>query len=228
MSDIKKWYNNYAPLQQKIGVNARHHHIVKWLKKFGLKKEHHVLEIGCGIGTVTGLLAKHLFSSTQITAADISDESIRIARERLKKYKGIKWITGDILFSELKDTFDVIFLPDVLEHIPAERHDVLFNKLNFLLKEDGFILIHIPFPNYLEWCKIHTPETLQVIDQPLHLNLLTEAIYRNHFYIKHIETYSIWMKPADYQVIVLEKKMEKEHFFKDTSFVKKIREKTIR
>ncbi len=222
MSDIKKWYNEYVYLQKKVGVNARHRSIFKWLKKFGLKKNHNVLEIGCGIGTVTGLLAKYLLFPEQITATDISDESINAAKERLKKYEKINWVAGDFLSTEIAGMFDVIILPDVLEHIPIEQHNSLFAKLNTLLKSDGFVFIHIPFPNYLEWCKIHVPETLQIIDQPMHLNLIAENIYKNKFYIKHLETYCIWMKPADYQVIVLHKIITEEFFYKDNSLKNKI------
>jgi 2-polyprenyl-3-methyl-5-hydroxy-6-metoxy-1,4-benzoquinol methylase len=222
MSDIKKWYNEYVASQQKVGINARHRSILKWLKKFGLKKNHSVLEIGCGIGTVTGLLAKYLSSPKQITATDISDESINAAKKRLNKFEKINWIAGDFLSTEITGVFDVILLPDVLEHIPLEQHYSLFSKLNRLLKTDGFVFIHIPYPNYLEWCKKHIPETLQIIDQPLHLNLLANNIYQNNFFIKHLETYSIWMKPADYQAMVLKKSSSESVFLKDNSFKNKI------
>lgn len=223
MSDVKSWYNEYAGKQQSVGVNARHRSIMRLLKKHGLKKEHTVLEIGCGIGTLSGLLASFLNADKQLTALDVSDESIRIAKERLKKHGGINWVEGSVLNATLNNTFDVIVLPDVLEHIPLQTHNELFQKLATCLKPTGFIAVHIPFPHYLDWCRKHTPETLQVIDQSLHLHLLTESIYANGFSIVHMETYSIWMKPVDYQFLLLKPNGQFQTFEKDTSLAKKIK-----
>lgn len=53
-----EFYNNYSQRQLAVGVNKRHYSIIKFLNEFGLQKNNSVLEIGCGIGTLTSLLLK--------------------------------------------------------------------------------------------------------------------------------------------------------------------------
>lgn len=82
--EIKKFYNRYVTEQKKTGVNIRHRYIHKQVKKAGLNKYSNVLEIGCGIGTYTSLLC-NVVTQGKIVAVDISDESIQVAKQNLKK-----------------------------------------------------------------------------------------------------------------------------------------------
>jgi len=204
---VQVFYDNFAQAQIQSGISKRNLKIQEWTEKFGLKKTDNVLEIGCGIGTQTELLAKFLIGGT-ITAIDISPKSIEVAKKRLQSYKQVTFITGDIITLEFqpKNKFDVVVLPDVIEHIPLESHDKLFSKLRSLLKDDGFIIIHIPNPNYLAWCTENKKELLQVIDQPIHTDILCRNIYPNDLYIHYLETYEIWQTNCDYQVIILKSK----------------------
>lgn len=201
----EKYYDDYIDRQIKMGINHRHFSIEKHLINQGLKSNHQVLEIGAGIGPVTGLIAGKL-KEGEIVANDISGESLKVAESRLQKYNNIKYIKGDVINLEIKGLFDFIVLPDVLEHIPIEEHGQLFKKLHSLLKNDGKIFIHIPNPLYLEWVQKNQPELLQELDQALHLNLIFDSIDRAGLYIQYLENYSIYIKENDYQVIVLKKK----------------------
>ena len=66
------------------GVNLRHFMIMDHLIRFGLRKDSKVLEIGCGIGKLTGLLYKYI-KRGKIVGMDISNESVEIARKRIPK-----------------------------------------------------------------------------------------------------------------------------------------------
>ncbi|MBN2522664.1 MAG: methyltransferase domain-containing protein, partial [Bacteroidales bacterium] len=79
---IGKWYDGFAGRQVKTSVNLRHYKIMEFLTSAGLSRNDKVLEIGCGIGTLTGLMAKYLRRG-EIVAADISAESVSTARKRL-------------------------------------------------------------------------------------------------------------------------------------------------
>lgn len=200
---VADWYDEFTVRQIKMGINARNKSIQNWLLKFGLKKEHNVLEIGCGIGTQTQLLAEYLNSDNQITAIDISPKSIQIAQDRYPNFKGINWIAADFVTYNMEKKFDVILMPDVLEHIPVDQHKQLFGNIRKVLKKNGFVLIHIPQPYYQEWVWKNRPELMQVIDQSIYTNVLANDVYSNDLYIWHLETYSIWQAQGDYQVIVL-------------------------
>ena len=202
--EIAKYYDKYITRQKRVGVNKRHISIFDKVKAKGLKPNHEVLEVGCGIGTFTSLLMRYIKRGS-ITAMDISDKSIDLAKQTYQSYN-TSFITADVTnfeFSEKK--FDVIILPDVLEHIPLEFHSDLFKKLESILKNKGLIFIHIPNPYFLEWCHKHKPELLQVIDQPIKTDVLIENTYKNNLFIEELKTYSIWVEDHDYQYIVLRK-----------------------
>ena len=85
-SNVSEFYDQYSKQQLNTGVHIRHYTILTRLKKAGLKPNHRVLEVGCGIGTLTGLLGSYL-KDGKLTAVDISPESIEIAKKRTKKKK---------------------------------------------------------------------------------------------------------------------------------------------
>lgn len=214
--EVVGFYDEYVRKQEKIGVNIRHRSIMYHLKRAGLRKNSTVLEIGCGIGTVTGLLAKSC-SQGKVVAVDISPESIRRAEERLKNHKHVSFLVSDMSDFSSTDKFDFVVLPDVLEHIPIEQHHQLFHTLNIHTHPASVVFIHIPDPRYLRWVKEHKPQLLQIIDQPLDTDKIIGNFYNNGFYIHTLKSYSLAVKGGDYQVIVLKKKdfpMQADHFSK--------------
>jgi trans-aconitate 2-methyltransferase len=203
---VSNFYNNYSDRQINAGIHHRHLAIQGWLEKFNMSKSGNVLEIGCGIGTQTQLILEYINLDTKLTAIDISDKNIEIAQKRLSNYKNLKLITADIIELDFSDKYETIILPDVIEHIPLEQHNDLFLKLSRIISETGFILIHIPHPNYLEWVKDNKPEDLQVIDNSVYTNKLLNNVYPHDLELYFLESYSIFNIPADYQVIILKKK----------------------
>jgi 2-polyprenyl-3-methyl-5-hydroxy-6-metoxy-1,4-benzoquinol methylase len=201
--EIKEFYNEFITKQSETGLNKRHFSILNWAIKFGLKPTMNILEIGCGIGTCTQLFANFLKGGS-ISATDISEKSIDLAERNLKQFSNVNLFAADSTSHNFIEKYDVIVLPDVLEHIPMELHSKLFEKLFNCLKENGFIFIHIPNPYLLSWCHENRKDLLQVIDQPLYLDKLSKDIYSNGLAIHHMETYSIWQM-EEYQVLKLRK-----------------------
>lgn len=76
---VAQFYDEFANNQIKIGVNSRHLSIIDKLIQSGLKPHHRVLEIGCGIGTVSHLIAKKT-PKGKVLAVDISPKSIDQAK----------------------------------------------------------------------------------------------------------------------------------------------------
>jgi len=203
--DVIDFYNQYTIRQKKHGINARHRSIMDKLVRYGLKPEHSALEIGCGIGTQTKLVARFLRKG-RLFSCDISPENIRIAKEELANFRNIILEVADATTLQLKNLFDAIIMPDVIEHIPLELHARMFQNMNKMLKPDGFIFIHIPNPEYLKWCLENRREILQIIDQPIYTNLLLQNLEGTDLVITHLGTYSIWVEKGDYQYIVLRRK----------------------
>ena len=209
---VRDFYDDYAGHQEQIGVNDRHRAIHGWLKLFGLRPGLAVLEIGCGIGTETELIADTIGSSGSLLAVDLSPASVELARTRLAGRKNVEFIAGDVLELTLDRQFDVIVLPDVIEHIPLEEHARLFANARRWVRDAGLLLIHMPNPLYLEWCRLHRPELLQVVDQPIFTETLLANTVPNGFYLHYLETYSIWIEENDYQVVVLKPRPTEPEF----------------
>lgn len=227
-SKVKEYYNTYTTRQKKVGVNERHQSILKQLINAGLTKNSSVLEIGCGIGTLSGLILKHLSINGSLTAYDISDKSIEMAKQSFLKYKNGHFFCADVTQTEIMGMFDVIVLPDVIEHIPTENHQNLFKGLHQNLKESGFMLIHLPHESFQKWLIKNTPEAMQIIDQPISFDSITRTLYDNNFEIIFSKVYSVWVKPFDYQFVIAKSNNKNIQFvsdIKEISFLDKIKYK---
>ena len=128
--NVKKFYNEYIPRQKKYGVTPRHQFILKRLKQYGLNSNSKVLEIGCGIGTLSSIVIKEV-NNGFFLGCDISEESIKVCTTELKN------AFTDFLVTDMSDfksdvKFDYIVFPDVLEHIPVSEHANIFNKISDL------------------------------------------------------------------------------------------------
>lgn len=210
--DSRAFYDNYVDRQLRVGVNERHRAILDWAIQFGMEPHHRVLEIGCGVGTVTGLLSAFLRDGGEIVAMDLSPKSIQAARERIGQRANLTLIAGDVLGVDLEGPFQVLVLPDVIEHIPLGDHPRLFERLAAWVDPEGFILLHYPNPLHLEWCHVHTPDRLQFIDQPVPADVMVANAYRAGLFLDFYETYSIWVAEGDYVVAVLRRKREDATF----------------
>ncbi len=203
--EIGKWYDDFAEHQVRTSVNLRHYRIMEFLVRAGLKRESKVLEIGCGIGTLTGLLAKYVRRG-EIVAADISAESVSTARRRLSRHRNVDFLVTDMTDFSHPGTFDFIVLPDVLEHIPLEQHRNLFNTLANHMHPDSVILIHIPHPRALDYLRDSSPDRMQIIDQSLEADILTGNAYAAGLELVSYFSYSLFDRKHDYALITLRKR----------------------
>ena len=203
---VVRFYDQFAEKQEKTGINSRHLSILDKAKQAGLASNHRVLEVGCGIGTVSHLLATQV-PQGKVLAVDISPESIEKARMLWKKQGNLKFDVSDMSdFNLPGETFDFFVFPDVLEHIPVAQHARLFENIHRHAHADSVVLIHIPAPRYLEWMIGNQPEKLQVIDQPLDTGVLVQTLGAAGFYLEKMETYALFFEEKDYQYFVFRTK----------------------
>jgi trans-aconitate 2-methyltransferase len=202
---IGKWYDGFAGRQVKTSVNLRHYKIMEFLASTGLSRNDRVLEIGCGIGTLTGLLARYIRRG-EIVAVDISPESIEIARKRLSHASNVRFMVSDMTDFNHTEVFDFIILPDVLEHIPVDQHRRLFQTLADHMHDNSVILIHIPHPRALDYIRATSPGQMQIIDQSLEADTLLGDAYATGLTLISYYSYSLFDREHDYAVICLRKK----------------------
>lgn len=91
-----------------------------------------VLEIGCGTGTFSRLLAQR---ARRVVAIDLSPQMIHIAREQSQLLPNLEFVVGDVLNYPLnEEQFDCIASLMTLHHLPAVA---IFDKINTALKPGG-------------------------------------------------------------------------------------------
>ncbi|TNE70621.1 MAG: class I SAM-dependent methyltransferase [Bacteroidetes bacterium] len=199
--EVKEFYDQYVDHQSKIGVSTRHRIIHQNLRNIGLKSDSNVLEIGCGIGTVSSLIIKST-PQGKFLGVDISPESIATAK-KLNPQSNADFIVNDMSDFTSDIQFDFIVFPDVLEHIPVEQHSRLFENVAKVCKPSTKVLINIPEPNALHWVRKNRPQDLQIIDQSLSMQDLLNNTYPHGFQVQSICPYSIHMNHPNYLRIVL-------------------------
>ena len=199
---IEAYYDGHATeVQERSGLNQRHHSIFKYAKMSGLRHDHVVLEIGCGIGLLSGLFANYLDHGT-LLSLDISPKAVEMAKARSAKHANVSFRVSDMSDFRSDLTFDRIVLPDVLEHIPEEQHQALFRTIAAHLAPEGKVLIHIPDPYALDRLRLEHPELLQIVDQSLAVLPMAERFATVGLTLERYERYGLWTKDPDYDWIV--------------------------
>lgn len=102
-----------------------------------------ILDVGCWTGQFEELAVK---DARQIVGIDPGEEAIEYAKERFPKVKFLIGTLDTISFS--KNSFDVVTLFDVLEHLPKNTEIKTFKIINSLLKPGGYFIITTPNNNF--------------------------------------------------------------------------------
>ena len=91
-----------------------------------------VLEIGCGTGEFSRLLAGR---AAKVLAIDLSPQMIHLALERSTLHPNIEFIVGDMLTTQFPDNhFDCIATLTTLHHLPTET---ILKKIRTALRPGG-------------------------------------------------------------------------------------------
>lgn len=103
-----------------------------------------VLEVGCGIGNFTTLMAA---AGHAITAVDINPDYVAIARDRLKAYPAVSVHCSDVTQAHWPEPFDTVVMLDVLEHIADDV--ALLRNLGQCLIPGGTLVLKVPAGQWL-------------------------------------------------------------------------------
>jgi SAM-dependent methyltransferase len=94
-------------------------------------------DVGCGVGNLLVALEDHHIESKGI---DTSEESLAIGRTRIES-PHIKIEKMSVF--DLKERFDLVYLTEVLEHIPDDLGLLRFLRDN-VIGENGYFIITVP------------------------------------------------------------------------------------
>ena len=106
-----------------------------------LTPEHHVLDVGCGPGTVTIDLTE-VVSSGHVTGIDISEEVIEIARRAMhdSDVHNVDFEVGDVYGLSFDDkSFDVVYAHQVLQHL--SKPVAALSEMRRVLRDGGLLAV---------------------------------------------------------------------------------------
>jgi len=90
-----------------------------------------VLDVGCGTGTLSAVIAD---SGAEVVGIDAAESMVDQARER---YPGLDVAVADARKYEPDETFDAVFSNAALHWIPDEDHDAVLSMVSEALGETG-------------------------------------------------------------------------------------------
>lgn len=138
LNKLEKIFVNYTAKRRNIKTAERLFNYID------LDKVEKVLEIGCGIGTLSSYLADKY--KWKVTGIDLDPEQIEKAKKYHRESEYPKFIETDATKLPFENNeFNMVLSFDVLHHIP--NCNKALDEINRVLKSDGFyILVDFTFP----------------------------------------------------------------------------------
>lgn len=128
------------------GVNdldsAEDNMLALYAKRGEFEDGQHILELGCGWGSITLYLASR-FPNSKITGVSNSNSQREYIMRQAKArgLSNVNIITCDVNELSLDDSFDRVISIEMFEHV--RNYQFLLNKVSHWVKEDGKLFIHV-------------------------------------------------------------------------------------
>ena len=137
----KKIFNNYAKYYDLIYKKKNYLKESKYIHNLLTlnKSKKNILEIGCGTGGHAVCLSKYNY---KIFGIDISDNMIKIAKNKKYDKNKLKFKTLDVLKLNQKNRYDtIISLFHVINYLTTKKKIIeAFQNINKSLKNNGLLL----------------------------------------------------------------------------------------
>ena len=112
--------------------------VMEVIDRYKIRREHKLLEIGCGEGRDSRTVLEHGFP---LTATDISEEAIAYCRQQMPRYEN-HFRVLDCLSAQLEETFDFIFAIAVVHMLVLDGdRDGFYQFIRRHLTAEGIALI---------------------------------------------------------------------------------------
>lgn len=161
-----------AALHYGEGIHPKHH-LTGYHDFFcqRIRPGERVLDVGCGYGAVAKSLSD---AGAVVTAIDMDGENIRLARSRFSD-SGIAFVEADATRFLPSDSFDVVVLSNVLEHIGDRQ---AFLKRLLLQAKPAKCLLRVPVETRDWSVPLRRELGLPHFSDPTHFVEYTEETFR--------------------------------------------------
>jgi SAM-dependent methyltransferase len=166
-----------------------------------------VLVLGCGSGETCDYIARRVARQAQVLGVDISPQAIAMAN-RMFPHPRISYRVVDVTSESPGGTFDVIFLPDVYEHIPRDKRQTLHEQMAKLLAPQGRVLVTSPYPGAY-WDRRREADDMQIIDEDVFLPDMVTMAQQVGGQLTYFNVISVW-HPNDYFHAMAERSAQSE------------------
>ncbi len=130
-----------------------------------------ICEVGCGSGEILVQLSSHLPSNTKFFGFDISADAINIAKK--KETTQIKFELKDITDVSLNQSFDLVLIMDVIEHV-----ENYFDFLRGLTTKSRYKIFHIPL-DMCAWSLFREKMLIESKERVGHIHVFTEDFIKS-------------------------------------------------
>ena len=178
VTDVADFYDEFLErrmLDYRLRPNKRLEMAFDALQRL-VKADAHIADIGCGIGIVSEKIAKK-FPKCKVVGVDISKANIRYAKSTIHE-ENVEFFSAnvtkqiEVLKGASSKPYDVVFLVDVIEHVPENDRASLLADLAEICTEGASLFLAYPSPEYQDFLRANDPAELQVIDN----NVLAEEL----------------------------------------------------
>lgn len=147
-----------------------------------LPKASRILDIGCGAGLLINALQRMGF--TNASGVDASQSMAALAQARGLPVRHVPDDYVETLPADAHDTYDAIFLLDVLEHVPVCRQLAFVRGIRRLLCQNGRLIVSVPNASSVlaaRWRFIDWTHTSAFTEHSLRFVLLNSGFSKVNF-----------------------------------------------
>lgn len=137
------FFDNLAPTWDANEIRSTPERVKAILGKLPIGRGMNVLDLGTGTGVLVPYLSEIVGSEGHVTAIDLSEGMLSIAKQKYGELKNVDFLKIDFEEEQIPGLYDVVMLYSVYPHLhaPADTMEWLF-KMN--MKAGGVIVIAFP------------------------------------------------------------------------------------
>lgn len=157
--------------------------LARLMKKYLRERDLLVIDLGCGTGFMLEMLTRQGY---RMVGLDLRPEGLRAARQMQTS----AWLLqAEAVHLPLKDnTFDVILLLDVLEHVDDRT---LLAEIVRIVRNGGWVFISVPA---MPWLWSYRDEAAGHLRRYTRQHL-SSVLAQTHIHVQEIRYYQCWLLP---------------------------------